>query len=158
MGRASPIEILVNYNTQTKCLNGKLSLFLNIAGYNVLTIHMQDWYRNNQQVVYSYFKLQDPTYFRLSIGRFRGNVSDSMSYSNNMRFATYDSPDPNNCSTHQHAGWWYNYCAHALLNGKYYNGSYTPTGRFWDGTYWEGWLGFGYSLKFVSMALSSNEF
>ena len=117
---------------------------------------MTDWNGNNRNVVYSYFKLLDPKYFRLSIGGFRGEVPDSMSYSNNMRFATYDNPDPRNCSINQLAGWWYNDCAHALLNGKYYfGGQYTPTGGYYDGTYWESWLGYGYSLKTVSMVLSS---
>ena len=145
-----------NYNAQTFWIENQSVFFINIAGNNVLTIHMQDWYGNNQIVVYRYFKLLDPTFFNLSIGGFHGNVKDSMAFSNNMRFATYDSPDQHNCATHQHAGWWYNYCAYALLNGKYYRGPYTPTGGFYDGTYWEGWLGFGYSLRFVSMVLSSN--
>ena len=102
---------------------------------------MQDWYGNNQIVVYTHFKLLDPTFFNLSIGGFRGNVKDSMAFSNNMRFATYDSPDLHNCATHQHAGWWYNYCAYALLNGKYYHGPYAPTGGFYDGSVLGGMVG-----------------
>ena len=53
------------------------------------------------------------------------------------------------------AGWWYNYCAYALLNGLYYQaGPYTPSGGYYDGIYWKDWLGYGYSLRFTRMMLS----
>ena len=53
------------------------------------------------------------------------------------------------------AGWWYNYCAYALLNGLYYTGGpYTPSGGYYDGIYWRDWLGYGYSLRFTRMSLS----
>lgn len=72
-------------------------------------------------------------------------------------FQTYDYPDQNQCAVHMRAGWWYNYCAYALLNGHYYSGGpYIPTGGFYDGIFWKDWRGFGYSLKFVSMVVSSS--
>ena len=55
---------------------------------------------------------------------------------------------------HQKAGWWYNYCAYALLNGIYYHGGkYQPSGGYYDGIYWKDWGGYDYSMKFVSMTV-----
>ncbi|XP_067684576.1 angiopoietin-related protein 1-like [Haliotis asinina] len=129
--------------------------YLTSTGNNVLTINMQTWDDEDQNVRYSDFQLQDQTYFTLNIGGFSGSITDDLSYNNNMSFATYDRPDRNGCASQQSAGWWYNYCSYALLNGVYYNGgSYTPTGAYYNGIYWKDWRGYGYSLKFVSMSLS----
>ncbi|XP_046355722.1 angiopoietin-related protein 2-like [Haliotis rufescens] len=130
-------------------------LYLTSTGNNVLTINMQTWDGEAQNVRYSFFRLQDPNTFTLNIGGFSGSVPDDLFYNNNMPFATYDRPDPNSCATQQSAGWWYNYCSYALPNGVYYTGgSYTPTGGFYNGIYWKDWRGYGYSLKFLSMSLS----
>ena len=84
----------------------------------------------------------------------QGNVYDDMAFGNGMRFATFDYYDPNQCAVNQKAGWWYNYCSYALPNGVYYHGGpYTPSGSFYDGIYWKDWLGYGYSLKFITMTL-----
>ncbi|XP_046548746.1 angiopoietin-related protein 2-like isoform X2 [Haliotis rubra] len=129
--------------------------YLTSTGNNVLTINMQTWNGEAQNVRYSYFRLQDSTYFTLNIGGFFGSIPDDLSFNNNMPFATYDRPDLKGCASQQMAGWWYNYCSYALLNGVYYNGgSYTPTGSYYNGIYWKDWRGYGYSLKFVSMTLS----
>ena len=116
---------------------------------------MQDWSGNNRYMTYSKFKIgTESQRYMLTIGGAGGQLMDDMAFSNNMMFYTYDSPDAHACATNQKAGWWYNYCSYALLNGVYYyGGSYTPTGGFYDGIFWKDWMGFGYSLKFVSMTL-----
>ena len=88
------------------------------------------------------------------IGSPYGTLVDDMSFSNGMYFFTYDRPDQNQCAVHQKAGWWYNYCAYALLNGIYYHGGkYQPSGGYYDGIYWKDWGGYDYSMKFVSMTV-----
>ena len=74
-------------------------------------------------------------------------------FQNGMYFYTPDRYDQNHCAVNMRCGWWFNYCAYTLPNGHYYpNGPYTP-GAYYDGIYWKDWLGFGYSLKFISMSL-----
>ncbi len=81
-------------------------------------------------------------------------MADDMSFSNGRYFYTYDYKDQYDCSVHMKAGWWYNYCAYALLNGHYYHGGpYNPTAGYYDGIYWKDWGGFNYSFKFVSMTI-----
>lgn len=128
---------------------------LTAIGNIALRIDMQDWSGNKRYATYNPFLVSDENNrYKLTISGFRGNVVDDMSYSNQMDFHTYDYPDPHNCAVNQRAGWWYNYCSYALLNGHYYpGGPYTP-GAFYDGLYWKDWLGYAYSLKFVSMTLS----
>jgi len=97
-----------------------------------------------------------PTY-ALHVGGFSGNVIDDLSYQNGREFSTIDRVDPYGCSLHQQVGWWYNYCAYALLTGRYYyGGRYQPTTQFYDGIYWKDWAGYDYSLKYVTMALAPN--
>lgn len=130
--------------------------YLTYTGNTVLTINMQDWHGNNRNVRYSHFSVSPAPYFQLNIYGFQGDVPDDLSHNNGANFATYDRPDPNQCAAHQKGGWWYNYCTFALPTGQYYHGGpYTPTGGYYDGIYWKDWLGYGYSLKFLSMTLSN---
>jgi len=127
------------------------------TGQRVLTITMQDWLGNTRHARYQNFWLDPYPTYALHVSGFSGNVIDDLSYQNGREFATIDRVDPYGCSLHQKVGWWYNYCAYALLTGRYYyGGHYTPTGQFFDGLYWKDWTGFDYSLKFVSMSLSPN--
>lgn len=131
-------------------------LFFYLQGNTVLTINMQDWHGNNRNVRYSHFSVSPAPYFQLNIFGFQGDVPDDLSHNNRANFATYDRPDPNQCAAHQKGGWWYNYCTFALPTGQYYHGGpYTPTGGYYDGIYWKDWLGYGYSLKYISMTLSN---
>lgn len=130
--------------------------YLTYIGNTILTINMQDWHGNNRNVRYNHFSVSSAPYFQLNIYGFQGDVPDDLFHNNGSYFATYDRPDPNQCAVHQKGGWWYNYCTFALPTGQYYyGGPYTPTGGFYDGIYWKDWLGYGYSLKFISMTLSN---
>ena len=124
------------------------------SGNHRLVIHMADWAGNNKMVSYSYFHVMDRTqYYQMFINGFSGDVADDMSQSNGMYFYTPDHPDQYNCAGNMHAGWWYHYCTDTLPNGVYYYGPYKPTGPYYDGIFWKDWLGFGYSLKFISMTV-----
>ena len=76
-------------------------------------------------------------------------------FQNGMYFYTPDRYDQHLCAKHQGCGWWFNYCAFTLPNGRFYpGGAYEPgPGQYYDGIYWRDWLGFGYSMKFFSMSL-----
>lgn len=129
-------------------------------GNNVLTVHLQDWAGSSVALTYKKFTVlpQDNRY-QMQISGYVGPAGlDDLSYHNGATFQTYDYPDPNNCAVYMRAGWWYNYCAYALLNGRYYNGgSYpTPASGYNDGIYWRDWRGYNYSMKFVSMVVSNS--
>lgn len=125
------------------------------TGSNVLRIDMLDWSGNRRYAQYQYFHVNSEVYwYQMTVSGFSGNVIDDLSSQSGMYFYTYDRPDQNQCATNQGAGWWYHYCAYTLLNGKYYlGGPYSPSGQFYDGIYWKDWLGYGYSLKSVTMSL-----
>lgn len=59
------------------------------------------------------------TQYRLHVSGFSGTVEDSFSwYHDKQGFST---PDTGNiCAEISHAGWWYNQCFYANLNGVYY--------------------------------------
>lgn len=132
------------------------TILCQISGSMSLRIDMTDWYGNSRYIVYPYFNVQDESkFYQMYVATpSAGNVADDLSFNNGMRFATFDYYDPNQCAVNQKAGWWYNYCSYALPNGVYYyGGPYTPSSSFYDGIYWKDWLGYGYSLKFITMSL-----
>lgn len=61
--------------------------------------------------------------YQLSVYGFSGNVYDSLSYHNGMKFSTPDQDNDNwgaNCaSQNARGGFWYNACYYANLNGEY---------------------------------------
>ncbi|XP_033753805.1 angiopoietin-related protein 1-like [Pecten maximus] len=130
--------------------------YLTNTGQTHLTVHMQDFPGNIRQINYLNFKVEGPQqWYRLSISNAYGDVPDDLGYNNGCFFYTYDRPDPYGCAHQMTAGWWYNYCTYALPNGQYYHyGPYTPTTGMYNGIFWKDWLGFGYSLKYISLVLS----
>lgn len=128
-------------------------------GNKVLTIQMQDYLGYNKNARYSSFQVLPYTNaFRMFVAGFSqtGGLVDDFGYHNNRTFQTYDYPDSDQCAVYMRAGWWYNYCAYAFLNGVMYTpGPYHPSGSYYDGVYWKDWYGYNYSLKFVSMSVST---
>lgn len=61
----------------------------------------------------------EATQYRVHVTGFSGTVEDSFSwYHDKQGFST---PDTGNiCAEISHAGWWYNQCFYANLNGIYY--------------------------------------
>ncbi|XP_021380135.1 fibrinogen-like protein 1 [Mizuhopecten yessoensis] len=127
-----------------------------LTGQIKMTVYMQDFQGIGGYIKYDYFKLNGPEdQYRLLIANAFGNVPDDLGYNDKSCFYTYDRPDPNNCARNMMAGWWYNYCTLAHPNGYHYPyGPYTPSTGYYNGIFWKDWLGFGYSLKFISMTLS----
>ena len=78
--------------------------------------------------------------YKLLIGGYSGNASDSMAYHNGMKFTTKDNDNDlnsNNWAVTYTGGWWFKDCHWANLNGLY------PTSRTTDAAYmsWAGLYG-----------------
>lgn len=92
-----------------------------------LRIDMQVKGRSNRiWAKYSSFDVNgEHTGYVIHVSGFTGStsdVSDQMSYHNNMKFSTYDVDNDRNrgsCSLRFYGAWWYNKCHTANLNGQY---------------------------------------
>ncbi|XP_061187137.1 angiopoietin-related protein 1-like [Saccostrea echinata] len=125
--------------------------------YNIFPVYLFDWYAVSKVVRYFHFNVSSSPNFQLSIRDYLGQVPDDLLYNNGMNFATYDKNDYNDCAKKLRAGWWYNDCTYALPTGVYYpGGDYSPKGGFHGGMFWKDWRGYGYSLKAISMFLSTS--
>lgn len=89
-----------------------------------------------------------------------GGLANSMSVSNEKKFSTYDDDNDGvggvNCAANYAGGWWFSSttsCLEANMNGKYYTSYNNAAGGPRTGIVYEGWLGDGYSLKEVVMAI-----
>ncbi|XP_052781875.1 microfibril-associated glycoprotein 4-like [Mya arenaria] len=150
-GNVSEGDFWIGLQNMTKYTN---------AGYNVLTLTMQDWSNQTKVVRYNNFRLGTAAEgYRLTIGGYHSansDLPDNLYHNNGARFATPDKPDTQNCATNQGGGWWYNYCTFTLPTGHYYSGgSYTPPASYYNGIYYKDWHGFAYSLKYIKMELST---
>jgi hypothetical protein len=95
-------------------------------------------------VQYTSFKVGDAsTNYTLSIGGYTGNMTDSMAYSNNRMFSTYDVDNDGttatNCANSFAGGFWYNSCTQVAINSG-------PTTNFY-------WYTPSYRLNFSEVRL-----
>ena len=68
----------------------------------------------------------EATKYQLYIGNFTGDGGDSLSYSHNARFSTYDQDNDSNsgnCASSYRGGWWYYSCSQGKLTGDAYSSS-----------------------------------
>ncbi|XP_051985247.1 tenascin-N-like [Xyrauchen texanus] len=101
--------------------------------------------------VYDNFKLASAKQkFKLTIGNYKGNAGDAMTYHQGGLFSTVDSDNDitlGNCAfTHQGA-WWYMNCHLANLNGKFGDNRHSM------GVNWEPWKGHLQSLDFAEIKI-----
>lgn len=68
--------------------------------------------------------------YKLNIGGYWGTAGDSMVQSYNLdgrQFTTHDRDNDarssGNCAVTEQGAWWYGYCTHSNLNGKYLRGA-----------------------------------
>ncbi|KAF2897280.1 hypothetical protein ILUMI_08896 [Ignelater luminosus] len=120
----------------------------------ILRIELEDFDENTAWAEYNQFKVgPESENYRLTIGEYQGNATDSFSSHNNSLFSTFDvknddAPDCCPCAESYGGGWWFNSCFEANLNGVYYR---DPHGKEqFRGIIWEHWLG-DYSLKKTKM-------
>ncbi|KAI8773201.1 BgMsFReDn20 [Biomphalaria glabrata] len=90
----------------------------------------------NYYASYRSFKVDNETSkYRLTLGKFQGNVSNDFKYHKAMMFSTPDRDNGNypsgSCAQYFQAGWWYNYCHRVNLNGQFGNKKY-GFGVMWD--------------------------
>ena len=95
-----------------------------------LMILLQDFKNSTVYATYKSFNIGDATSdYRLSIGMYSGTAGDSLSYTINRPFSTYDRDNDRHntlhCAKHANGAWWYNACSQSNLNGRYLG----PTGN-----------------------------
>ncbi|CAC5372577.1 Ryncolin-4,Angiopoietin-related protein 7,Angiopoietin-related protein 1,Techylectin-5A,Ficolin-2,Ryncolin-1,Tenascin-R,Fibrinogen-like protein 1,Angiopoietin-1,Fibrinogen C domain-containing protein 1-A,Ryncolin-3,Tenascin,Fibroleukin,Fibrinogen C domain-containing protein 1,Ryncolin-2,Techylectin-5B,Angiopoietin-related protein 2,Fibrinogen alpha chain,Ficolin-1,Fibrinogen C domain-containing protein 1-B,Angiopoietin-4 [Mytilus coruscus] len=140
--------------------NDNLHNILSARDYT-LRIDLQDWNGETRYAEYdTFFVGNEATKYELTISNYSGNVEDSIVFPgledckmNGMAFSTWDADNDKsqtNCAENsEHAGWWYNSCTRANLNGIYYNGGVIMR----DGIYWQNWYSSDYSLKTIAMKI-----
>ncbi|KAJ8357641.1 hypothetical protein SKAU_G00204350 [Synaphobranchus kaupii] len=101
--------------------------------------------------VYDNFKLAPSRQkYKLTIGNYRGNAGDAMSYHQGRPFSTIDSDNDialGNCALTHRGAWWYKNCHLANLNGKWGDSRHSM------GVNWEPWKGHLVPLDFTEMKL-----
>ncbi|KAG5277539.1 hypothetical protein AALO_G00118780 [Alosa alosa] len=136
---------------------------LTSQGDYTLRIDLEDWSSKHKYALYQSFSIEDEaTQYRLHVSGYSGTAEDSFSwYHDKQGFST---PDTGNvCAEISHAGWWYNQCFYANLNGVYYKGGrYSPKAKNPlgpDGIVWFTWKDSDYySLRRVSMMIRPRTF
>ncbi|KAK2532918.1 Fgl1 [Columba guinea] len=112
----------------------------------------------------------NPHSYEMSCGEYSGTAGDSLTGGfhpevkwwadhRGMKFSTRDRDNDNyegNCAEEEKAGWWFNRCHSANLNGLYYKGPYTA--KTDNGIVWYTWHGWWYSLKSVVMKVRPAHF
>ncbi|KFW97395.1 Tenascin-N, partial [Phalacrocorax carbo] len=101
--------------------------------------------------VYDFFQVaSSKERYRLSVGNYRGNAGDAMTYHNGWKFTTWDRDNDvslSNCALTHHGAWWYKNCHLANLNGKYGETKHS------EGVNWEPWKGHEFSIPFTEMKI-----
>ncbi|KAK6966007.1 BgMFREP16.1 [Biomphalaria glabrata] len=105
---------------------------------------------------YENFKvLSETENYKLEIGKYSGNATDSLSYHENMFFSTFDRDNDKksvgNCAETYSGAWWYNACHQSNLNGKW--GSTSPS----VGLNWYLLTGYSSSVSFSEMKIKERE-
>ncbi|CAM4679819.1 unnamed protein product [Lepidochelys olivacea] len=123
-------------------------------GPYALRVLLEDWAGRQAYAHYARFALEpESDSYRLRLGRYRGSAGDSLAWHDGRPFSTLDRDHDaysGSCAQHQRGGWWYNACAHANLNGVWYQGG-PYRSRYQDGVYWAEFHGSAYSLRKVVM-------
>ncbi|KAL8212562.1 UNVERIFIED_CONTAM: hypothetical protein K2H54_050743 [Gekko kuhli] len=115
-------------------------------GQHILRIELEDWHGVKRHAIYRKFKVaSEANKYRLTAREYQGSAGNALSYSRNYNhdhkcFTTWDSDNDNypmgNCGTYYGAGWWFDSCLAANLNGKYHRGRYSGVT---SGIYWGTW-------------------
>jgi len=110
---------------------------------------------------YSTFRVDSEALdYRLWLGGYSGNASDSLSAHNGYKFSTVDrnndqAPKCCPCAPAYGGGWWFYSCFESNLNGEYFMDP--DENGYYRGIIWELWLG-DYSLKAARMMIRPKDF
>ena len=118
---------------------------------------MTDFNGVSKYAQYSFFMVgNSASNYTLEISGYSGTAGDSMTVGinlNGMQFSTYDRDNDkwsNNCAENYHAGWWFNACFSANLNGVYRHKTPPST---WQGIIWNTFTTGSQSLKYADMKI-----
>nr|XP_034968726.1 fibrinogen-like protein 1 [Zootoca vivipara] len=152
-------------------LGNKNLHYLTSQGNYTLKIDLSDFMDERRFARYENFRVGDEqSSYKMNCGQYSGTAGDSLTggfhpevkwWANHqgMKFSTKDRDNDNyekNCAEEDKAGWWFNRCHSANLNGLYYNGPYSAATD--NGIVWYTWHGWWYSLKSVVMKVRPSDF
>ncbi|XP_061154953.1 fibrinogen like 1B [Syngnathus typhle] len=135
-------------------------------GRNLVKIDLMDWAGQRSHAYYENFRISNEAdRYRLRYKTYSGKAGDALAGGggmverwsaglSSMQFSTRDQDNDRytqgSCAQENNAGWWYNRCHFANLNGKFYRkGEYK--GQFDNGIVWGTWRGLWYSLRHTAM-------
>ncbi|XP_078028597.1 fibrinogen like 1B isoform X2 [Epinephelus lanceolatus] len=135
-------------------------------GKNLVKIDLMDWDGKRSYAFYENFRITDEAdKYRLHYGMYSGQAGDALTGGggmveqwsaclSGMQFSTRDQDNDRylqgSCAQENKAGWWFNRCHAANLNGKFYRkGKYK--GQNDNGVVWGSWRGLWYSLRHTTM-------
>ncbi|XP_077596613.1 fibrinogen like 1B [Stigmatopora nigra] len=135
-------------------------------GRNLVKIDLMDWAGERNYAFYEKFRItNEADRYRLKYSLYSGKAGDALAAGggmveqwsaglNGMQFSTKDQDNDRylqgSCAQENNAGWWYNRCHMANLNGKFYRkGEYK--GQYDNGVVWGTWKGLWYSLRHTTM-------
>ncbi|KAM9408450.1 fibroleukin [Pholidichthys leucotaenia] len=145
---------------------------LTSTGQHLLHIELEDWHQQRRQATYGNFKVaSEAQRYRLTAREYSGDAGNALSYSKRYNhdgraFSTADRDNDRyssgSCGQYYGAGWWFDSCLAANLNGQYYRGRYSgvTNGIYW-GTWYiltDGRTGERYSFKRVEMKTRPKNF
>ncbi|KAL7739099.1 hypothetical protein ACLKA6_013714 [Drosophila palustris] len=119
-----------------------------------LYIFLEDFEGSSRFARYDEFLIGSvETFYKLEkLGNYFGTAGDSLSYSANMRFQTYDNNGNNDCAVIRLSAGWFNRCTRNNIFGVYAKGNYEDNFDY-KGIWWQEWRGDMYSLKTVQMMI-----
>ncbi|XP_041808878.1 fibrinogen like 1B [Chelmon rostratus] len=135
-------------------------------GQNLVKIDLMDWDGKRNYAFYENFRITDEAdKYRLQYELYSGQAGDALTGGggvvehwsaclSGMQFSTRDQDNDRyiqgSCAQENKAGWWFNRCHAANLNGKFYRtGKYK--GQYDNGVVWGTWKGLWYSLRHTTM-------
>ncbi|XP_045895247.1 fibrinogen like 1B [Micropterus dolomieu] len=135
-------------------------------GKNLVKIDLMDWDGQRSYAFYENFRISDEAdKYRLQYQLYSGRAGDALTGGggmvehwstclSGMQFSTRDQDNDRylqgSCAQENKAGWWFNRCHAANLNGKFYRTG-TYKGQYDNGVVWGTWKGLWYSLRHTTM-------
>jgi len=121
-----------------------------------LRVELESHYGQSAWAEYDTFRVDgEDQEYRIWVGGYSGNASDSLSAHNGFKFSTVDrnndqAPKCCPCAPAYGGGWWFYSCFEANLNGEYF--PVDGDNGYYRGIIWELWLGDN-SLKAATMMI-----
>ncbi|XP_067931009.1 fibrinogen-like protein 1 [Watersipora subatra] len=121
-----------------------------------LSIFLEDHEGQSRTANYSFFQVENrESNYQLLVSGYNGDAGDSLSYHHKMGFSTLDYDNDGSsgsCGSTYRAGWWYDNCLKANLNGVWHNAENAQQSQ--SGVAWLDWK-HPYSFKTVYMRVGN---